>query len=279
MGFPNAPLVLALAIRSTESIQMIFRRLLPLSPLLAPFALLALASPALAEGNCPPGYFPTGGGNAGWVGCAPMDGGVGSYDDGYDDGGYDDGGYYEDDYYDMPPPVTYSAQDWADFAAATAIAEAEAEAERMTDPIYRQLKEGSWNFDSSPARSKAGVCMASYLSLGGGVLMADWAGEDQGTYLGFFGPGIPSVSRIKKAKVTLIQSGESQTVQAFLAPFPWTEGLGMILFAVPSTNALVTSIEDRQDYTVTYKGKTVIQGEWHSGSKARNWLKNCTSGR
>jgi hypothetical protein len=33
---------------------------------------LVPASPAQAEGNCPPGYYPTGGGTAGWVGCAPM---------------------------------------------------------------------------------------------------------------------------------------------------------------------------------------------------------------
>jgi hypothetical protein len=40
-------------------------------------ALLALPLTALAEGNCPPGFYPTGGGAAGWHACAPMDGGVG----------------------------------------------------------------------------------------------------------------------------------------------------------------------------------------------------------
>jgi len=39
-------------------------------------ALFGLAGLALAEGNCPPGYYPTGGGDAGWHGCAPMDGGI-----------------------------------------------------------------------------------------------------------------------------------------------------------------------------------------------------------
>ena len=37
---------------------------------------LAIGS-AWAEGRCPEGYFPIGGGNAGWEGCAPMDGGAG----------------------------------------------------------------------------------------------------------------------------------------------------------------------------------------------------------
>jgi hypothetical protein len=30
------------------------------------------SSKVFAEGNCPPGYFPIGGGSAGWQGCAPM---------------------------------------------------------------------------------------------------------------------------------------------------------------------------------------------------------------
>ncbi|WP_181243850.1 DUF4189 domain-containing protein [Chamaesiphon polymorphus] len=35
-------------------------------------ASLLLASSAQAEGRCPDGYYPTGGGTAGWLGCAPM---------------------------------------------------------------------------------------------------------------------------------------------------------------------------------------------------------------
>ena len=34
--------------------------------------LLAPSSYLRAEGNCPDGYFPIGGGSAGWEGCAPM---------------------------------------------------------------------------------------------------------------------------------------------------------------------------------------------------------------
>ena len=33
------------------------------------------SGPVLAEGRCPDGYFPIGGGSAGWEGCAPMGGG------------------------------------------------------------------------------------------------------------------------------------------------------------------------------------------------------------
>ena len=36
---------------------------------------LLFAAPSRAEGGCPDGYFPIGGGNGGWQGCAPMGGG------------------------------------------------------------------------------------------------------------------------------------------------------------------------------------------------------------
>jgi Domain of unknown function (DUF4189) len=40
------------------------------------FILIFLAvGTVFAEGGCPDGYFPVGGGSAGWQGCAPMDGG------------------------------------------------------------------------------------------------------------------------------------------------------------------------------------------------------------
>ena len=39
---------------------------------MACLVLYTLSGMALAEGNCPPGQFPIGGGSAGWSGCAPM---------------------------------------------------------------------------------------------------------------------------------------------------------------------------------------------------------------
>lgn len=35
-------------------------------------SLFGAAGIAWAEGRCPDGYFPVGGGSAGWEGCAPM---------------------------------------------------------------------------------------------------------------------------------------------------------------------------------------------------------------
>lgn len=49
------------------------------------------------------------------------------------------------------------------------------------------------------------------------------------------------------------------------------------MFAVPSTQALLNSIEEQQDYAVALNGKTMVQGIWHSGAKARNWLQQCVA--
>jgi hypothetical protein len=43
-----------------------------IGPLLA---FVLLTCDVRAEGNCPSGYYPVGGGNAGWSGCAPIDSG------------------------------------------------------------------------------------------------------------------------------------------------------------------------------------------------------------
>lgn len=37
-------------------------------------AMAFVSSDAFAEGNCPDGYYPIGGGNGGWQGCAPIPG-------------------------------------------------------------------------------------------------------------------------------------------------------------------------------------------------------------
>lgn len=51
------------------------RRVLTVLGIAAGAVFLLQPGSATAEGRCPPGYFPIGGGSAGWEGCAPMGGG------------------------------------------------------------------------------------------------------------------------------------------------------------------------------------------------------------
>jgi hypothetical protein len=107
----------------------------------------------------------------------------------------------------------------------------------------------------------------------------DWAGDYRGTFLAFFGAAIPRATTIQQTRVSLTQSGETQTVQAFHAPLPWAAEIGMIMFAVPSTEALLGSIENVQDFDVKIAGQSVAWGEWHDGQQARDRLRACVNAR
>jgi hypothetical protein len=184
-----------------------------------------------------------------------------------------------DGYYDELPPRNYpSAEELQAMAEASIKAEQWREAERMKDPVYRKLKEGYWYYPEGD-EGRGDVCMATFLSTKGGAVMMDWAGDQKGTFLAFFGAGIPRAKEIRKMKVTLIQSGERQTVKAFHAPFFSSNELGMVMFAVPSTDALISSIEDVQDFEVKQSYDTLILGEWHSGHEARDYLAGCVAAR
>lgn len=183
-------------------------------------------------------------------------------------------------YYDGLPRALYiSPEQLRVLAEESTKADRWREAERMKDPVYRRLKQGYWEYPTASENNPKKVCMASFLSARGGVLLMDWAGDHKGAFLAFFGGGIPRASRIDRMRVSLIQSGQTQTVQAFHAPFLWARDLGMIMFAVPSTEAVLNSIDDIQDFEVKADGRTLVWGEWHSGNQARDRLRRCVSDR
>lgn len=230
----------------------------------------ALTSVSHAEGNCPPGFYPTGGGNSGWHACAPM--GPMEEEETYseEESGRGDSGY--------DSPTRFDPAQWAEWARAAQEAEAAREAMRMRDPAYRALRPGLWEFPNDAASAPA-ICTAGFFTTRGGVLLMDWTGEHNGAFIAFWGASVPRAERFEQQSVTLIQSGETQTVRAFHAPAPWAEDIGMILFAVPSSQALIDSIEDVQDFEVKLHGQTVISGEWHSGLQAKAALRQCVARR
>lgn len=229
-----------------------------------------LPTSARAEGNCPPGFYPTGGDAAGWHACAPMgpmeEEGEADEESG---GGYSDG----------LPPIHYDPELWKIWMEESRKAEEWREAERLNNPTYRRLKQGYWEYVSADPSDPKQICMATFLTVRGGVLLMDWAGEHRGTFLAFFSASVPRTDRIERQRFSLTQSGETQTVQAFHAPLPWERKLGMVMFAVPSTEALLTAIEDVQDFEVKAGNDTFAWGEWHSGHQARDHLRQCVNNR
>ncbi|HEV7227196.1 hypothetical protein [Brevundimonas sp.] len=227
------------------------------------------ASPAHAQG-CPPGFYATGGGNAGWVGCAPV-GPIEEEEAPEEFAGEGYGGGL--------PPMRYDPEQTRMWAEASIRADAYRESERMKDPVYRRLSEGYWEHFEFESGDPWQTCIATFLTPRGGVVLMDWTGDNPGTFIAFFGGAIGSVDRIERLRVTLIQSGEEQTVEAFHAPFPWEPQLGMVMFAVPSTAALLDNIEAVQDFEVKLVDQTLVWGEWHSGDAARERLAACVRRR
>lgn len=225
-------------------------------------------SAAHAQG-CPPGFYTTGGGNAGWVGCAPV-------------GPIEDEAAPEDsapELYGGLPPMRYDPEQTRIWAEASTRADAYRESERMRDPAYRRLSEGYWEHLEFEPGDPWQTCIATFLTPRGGVVLMDWTGDHPGTFIAFFGGAIGSVDRIQRLRVTLIQSGDEQTVEAFHAPFPWEPRLGMLMFAVPFTASLLDNIEASQDFEVKLIDQTLVWGAWHSGLEARDQLVSCVERR
>jgi len=247
-------------------------RLAQLTTILGTLALAGVClgtSPVRAQG-CPPGFYATGGGTAGWVGCNPI--GPIEQEPAPEE-------FAEEGYGSGLPPMRYDPEQTRIWAEAATRAEQDREAERMRDPVYRRLKAGYWeHFESAPGDPWQ-TCIATFLTPQGGVVLMDWAGEHPGTFLAFFGGAIGTTNRIERVRVILIQSGQEQTVEAFHAPLPWEPQLGMVMFAVPSTAALLDNIEAVQDFEVKLVDQTLVWGEWHSGDAARERLASCVRRR
>lgn len=177
----------------------------------------------------------------------------------------------------------WSPQQWNDFVkAAQESAQRnaqDAERQRMQDPAYKKLRSGIWDFYQSKPSETSKSCQAAFMSVRGGAVLMDFDGAVKGTYIGYFGAGILRPTEARKVTVSLTQSNDTQTVQALHLYLPWDGKFGMILFAVPSTNALIDSIEENQDYTVAMNGQTLVSGKWHGGFTARDWLKKCSRAR
>lgn len=245
-------------------------------------------SPAYA---CPPDHYEIGGGSAGWVGCAPMDGGA---------GGTSNGPSIEEMDITAPGLSTYDAEAWTDFF--DHMAEQTIEDERRAVPphlreTYEALLAGTWLFGRSRAGAGVPMCMASFHTRQGGIMFLDWGGPEPATTFSFFDTSIPRVRQVSRVRVRLEQSGETQEVEAFHTAHT-LPGMGMVMMRVPSTAALLAAIEDVQDYRLLMderqltRSSTIIGrmrdrggptgrfhevslNHWHSGHTARDSLIAC----
>jgi hypothetical protein len=176
--------------------------------------------------------------------------------------------------------VSFPPEAWADWVKHGQESHRQDEEERFArDPAYQALAKGTWTYRDSGTTQSLQACEATFWTRNGGVSFIHLGGKDDLTLLGFFGAGIPSVGKPRTVTMELIQSGEVQKVRAINLRFGTVASMGMVLFNVHSPAILIGAIEDRQDFEIRLDGKTIAQGEWHSGVAARNTLAACLNGQ
>ncbi|MBN9032664.1 MAG: hypothetical protein J0I23_22960 [Rhizobiales bacterium] len=161
----------------------------------------------------------------------------------------------------------------------------------------RQLEQGLWflpgqtpfaDWQSEPGANtgvasnlRGSGCAASYWTLNGAVIMTAFEGSEGTARISYQGYGIPAPEKPKTMKITLTQSGETQTVTAIVSK-AGSRGnkMGMVTFNVPSGRALANAIEDVESYSLSDgNGNVYFSGQWHDGLKVRNAMRGCLAKR
>jgi hypothetical protein len=163
---------------------------------------------------------------------------------------------------------------------------------------YREkIIAGWWEFMQVNSKAKPGeYCAATFLrakrvkqergdgmSDGMMVTLFGPGGNYRGALLGFSPLGkdhaFPKLKNRQPVKVTLKQGNVAPvTLNAiYMEVSPTAPPL--IVFAVPSIEALMNGMEDNWRFEVIYEGKSIADIEWHDGLKARDELKMCVAGK
>lgn len=194
-------------------------------------------------------------------------------------------GPYDGDRPAIPPrdPMAEAMADISGVAQAS-LAEVTELNEKMKDPkfkaAYDRYQTGGWDFFQDSNNPKPGeYCSALYAKGDAMVRISGPGSRYDGALMTFSGPGITGSRDVKKLKVTLNQSdGSSQSVQTFNYQLPG-EVFASIAFAVPTIEAAIAAMEEKQGFDLLIKGKSVLKLDWHGGLAARKQLENCLSKR
>lgn len=163
---------------------------------------------------------------------------------------------------------------------------------------YREkLIAGYWEFMQVNSQAKPGeYCAAAFLrgkhvkhervdnvSDGIAVTLFGPGGNYRGALLGFSplgdDHGFPKLKSGKPVLVTLKQGNiKPATLNAIYTEMSPTAP-PLLVFAVPSIEALMGGMEDDWHFEVIYEGKSIADITWYGGIKARDQLKQCLAGK
>lgn len=163
---------------------------------------------------------------------------------------------------------------------------------------YREkIIAGWWEFMQANSKAKPGEYCAATFMRAKRVKHERVDGISDGMIVALFGPGgnyrgallgftpltkdhaFPKLKSGQPVLVTLKQGNEKPaTLNAIYTEVSPTAP-PMLLFAVPSIEALMDGMEDHWSFEVIYQGKSIVNIEWHDGLKARDELKQCLAGK
>ncbi|MGV3582097.1 MAG: hypothetical protein ACO1N8_07300 [Methylophilus sp.] len=168
------------------------------------------------------------------------------------------------------------------------------EAEKFREKVIS----GWWEFMQANSNAKPGeYCAATFMrakrekSSTGVDLFKDViavtlfgpGGDYRGALLGFTpiteDNAFPKLKSGQKVLVTLRQGNEPPSTLNAVYMTVGASSIPMIVFAVPSIEALMAGMEDKLDFEVIYQGKSIANIAWHSGFKAREELQKCLAGK
>ena len=146
------------------------------------------------------------------------------------------------------------------------------------DPVLMRYVKGYWeHYQAKRSAAPGEYCAATYTNLHGSITLNGVDKSWQGGLLTFIGKDIPKPDRFREISATLTQSDEAPvTVKIFNAQYtPAMSGFGTLIFAVPSMNAALAGMSDKQEFAIRIEGKEVFRMGWKEGSGARETLRSC----
>lgn len=159
----------------------------------------------------------------------------------------------------------------------------EAELNRLRqDPKLMRFVEGYWEFYQSRDSAEPGeYCAATYANMHGLITLSGTDKSWDGGLLTFVGKDIPAPAEFRRIRATLTQTGDPPaTIEIFNpAASDSPEGMGSLVFAVPSLRDALAGMENEQEFAVAIEGQEVFRMSWKDGVQARNALRRCVSGR